>query len=71
MSWKTIDHCRIGSLEMDHEARVGSVNRSLPHRQLRKVSGSVNVRDVRSLPHRQLRKQAAPQSNGSVEITAA
>ena len=50
------DHCRIGSLEIIRQDMDAIIDRSLPHRQLRKVMRTAWRSWCRSLPHRQLRK---------------
>ncbi len=49
-------HCRTGSLEEPLEEGNIFLNRSLPHRQLRRLDVGQCLAVVRSLPHRQLRR---------------
>ena len=55
---KLIVHCRTGSLEMARLEDIPEDQRSLPYRQLRKVTGQADRGIPRSLPYRQLRKPA-------------
>ncbi len=48
-------HCRTGSLEKRYQRKHTDPQRSLPHRQLRKLFGTIRRQAGSSLPHRQLR----------------
>ena len=50
-----IVHCRTGSSENKVRRKKDSLQRSLPHRQLRKAPGVCSCAFYSSLPHRQLR----------------
>ena len=50
------DHCRIGSLENMTQIYQEELDRSLPHRQLRKYKTALGIVFLGSLPHRQLIK---------------
>jgi len=66
-----IVHCRTGSSETVCFPPAPPVQRSLPHRQLRKVANVQCKSKARSLPHRQLRNFGVMRTCSVTLFTAA